>query len=203
MLIQPYLFFDGRCDEAIEFYKKAIGAEVEMLMRWKDAPDKSMCTPANENKVMHSCLKIGDTNVMASDGRNTGNPKFDGFALSLDVKTDAEAATLFKALSDGGEVRDADGPDLLRLELRHGARPFRRALDGAQGEVSATQQNRESVMAESKRVRHVARVRRAARAAVAMLHRSGTHEALVGPEGLHRARPPRWICASAAPTTTA
>ena len=88
----------------IEFYKKAIGAEVAMLMRWKDCPDKSMCTPANENKVMHSCLKIGDTNVMASDGRNTGNPKFDGFALSLDVKTDAEAATRFKALSDGGEV---------------------------------------------------------------------------------------------------
>ena len=110
MLIQPYLFFDGRCDEAIEFYKKAIGAEVAMLMRWKDSPDKSMCTPANENKVMHSCLKIGDTNVMASDGRNTGNPKFDGFALSLDVKTDAEAATRFKALSDGGEVVMPMGP---------------------------------------------------------------------------------------------
>ena len=110
MPIQPYLFFEGRCDEAIEFYKKAIGAEVAMLMRWKDSPDKSMCTPANENKVMHSCLKIGDTNVMASDGRNTGNPKFDGFALSLDVKTDAEAATRFKALSDGGEVVMPLGP---------------------------------------------------------------------------------------------
>ena len=110
MLIQPYLFFDGRCDEAIEFYKKAIGAEVAMLMRWKDSPEKSMCTPANENKVMHSCLKIGETRVMASDGRNTGKPKFDGFALSLDVKTDAEAATRFKALSDGGEVVMPMGP---------------------------------------------------------------------------------------------
>ena len=96
MFIQPYLFFDGRCDQAIEFYKKAIGAEVAMLMRWKDSPDKSMCTQSNENKVMHSCLKIGDTNVMASDGRNSGNPKFDGFALSLDVKTDAEAQTRFQ-----------------------------------------------------------------------------------------------------------
>jgi PhnB protein len=104
MFIQPYLFFDGRCEEAIEFYKKAVGAEVAMLMRWKDSPDKSMCTQSNENKVMHSCHKIGDTNVMASDGRNSGNPKFDGFALSLDVKTDAEAQTRFKALSDGGEV---------------------------------------------------------------------------------------------------
>ena len=102
MQVQPYLFFDGRCDEALEFYKKALGAEVAMLMRWKDSPDKSMCTPSNENKVMHSCIKIGETRVMASDGRNTGTPKFDGFALSLDVKTDPEAATLFKALSDGG-----------------------------------------------------------------------------------------------------
>ncbi len=110
MFIQPYLFFDGRCDEAIEFYKKAIGAEVAMLMRWKDSPDKSMATPANENKVMHSCLKIGDTNVMASDGRNTGSPKFDGFALSLDVKTDAEAATRFKTLSEGGDVVMPMGP---------------------------------------------------------------------------------------------
>ena len=137
MLIQPYLFFDGRCDEAIEFYKKTLGAEVAMLMRWKDVPDKSMCTPGNENKVMHSCLKIGDTNVMASDGRNTGKPKFDGFALSLDVKTDAEAETLFKALSDGGEVAMPMGPTFFAPELRHGARPLRRALDGAQGEVSA------------------------------------------------------------------
>jgi len=110
MTIQSYLFFDGRCDEAIEFYKKAVGAEVAMLMRWKDSPDKSMCTPGNKNKVMHSCLKIGDASVMASDGRNTGNPKFDGFALSLNVKTDAEAQTRFKALSEGGEVAMPLGP---------------------------------------------------------------------------------------------
>ena len=72
MQVQSYLFFDGRCDEAIEFYKKTLGAEVGMLMRWKDSPDKSMCSPGNENKVMHASLKIGETRVMASDGRNTG-----------------------------------------------------------------------------------------------------------------------------------
>jgi len=104
MFIQPYLFFDGRCDEAIEFYKKAIGATVDMLMRFKQAPDQSMISPGSADKVMHSCLKIGETRVMASDGRNTGMPKFDGFALSLDVKTDADAQMMFKALSDGGEV---------------------------------------------------------------------------------------------------
>ncbi len=60
MQVQPYLFFEGRADEAIEFYKKTLGATVEMLMRWKDAPEKSMCTPGNENKVMHSCIKIGE-----------------------------------------------------------------------------------------------------------------------------------------------
>jgi PhnB protein len=104
MQVQPYLFFDGRCDEAIEFYKKTLGAEVGMLMRWKDAPDKSMCTAANADKVMHSSLKIGDTRVMASDGRNTGNPKFDGFALSLNAKDEADADRMFNALSNGGQV---------------------------------------------------------------------------------------------------
>jgi PhnB protein len=104
MQVQPYLFLDGRCEEAIEFYKKALGAKVEMMMRWKDSPDKSMCTPSNENKVMHSCLRIGETAVMASDGRNTGNPDFKGFALSLDAKDEAEADKLFGALGDGGKV---------------------------------------------------------------------------------------------------
>ena len=104
MQVQPYLFFDGRCDEAIDFYKKALGAEVGMLMRWKDSPDKSMCKAGNENKVMHSSLKIGDTHVMASDGRNTGNPKFEGFALSLNAKNEADADRMFNALADGGTV---------------------------------------------------------------------------------------------------
>src|SRR6516164_9821417 len=73
MQVQPYLFFDGRCDEALEFYKKSIGAEVKMLMRWKDSPDKSMCVPENAEKVMHAQFQVGDTTIMSSDGRNTGN----------------------------------------------------------------------------------------------------------------------------------
>ncbi len=104
MAIQPYLFFEGRCDEALEFYKKAVGAEVGMLMRWKDAPDKSMCTPDNQNKVMHSSLTINNARIMASDGRNSGKPDFKGFTLSLDAKTEADAKRMFNALSDGGQV---------------------------------------------------------------------------------------------------
>jgi PhnB protein len=104
MQVQSYLFFDGRCEEAIDFYKKTLGAEVGMLMRWKDSPDKTMCTPTNENKVMHASLKIGETRVMASDGRNTGSPKFDGFALSVDAKSEADADQLFNGLSAGGKV---------------------------------------------------------------------------------------------------
>lgn len=104
MQIQPYLTFDGRCDEAIAFYQQALDAEVMMLMRWKDSPDISMCTPNNEEKVMHSSIKIGEATVMMSDGRNSGNPKFDGFALSLDAKDEADAEHLFNALSDGGKV---------------------------------------------------------------------------------------------------
>ena len=104
MQVQPYLFFDGRCDEAIEFYKQNLGAEVGMLMRWKDCPDKSAVTQANADKVMHASLKIGEARVMASDGRNTGNPKFEGFALSLNAKNEADADRMFNALSNGGKV---------------------------------------------------------------------------------------------------
>lgn len=105
MQITPYLFLDGRCEEAIEFYMKALGATVEMMMRFKESPDQSMCAPGSENKVMHASFKIGDTPVMASDGRNTGHPDFKGFALSLNAKDEADADRLFNALADGGQVQ--------------------------------------------------------------------------------------------------
>ena len=105
MHIQPYLNFDGRCDEALEFYKKAIGAQVGMVMRWKDSPDKSMCTPQNADKVMHSQFQIGDTTVMASDGRNSGKPNFQGIMLSISANSEADADRLFNGLADGGQVQ--------------------------------------------------------------------------------------------------
>ena len=105
MQVQPYLFFDGRCEEALDFYKKAIGANIEAMMRWKDNPDQSMCTPQNANKVMHASVKVGDVSVLASDGRCEGKPEFKGFALTISAKTEAEADKLFGALSDGGQVQ--------------------------------------------------------------------------------------------------
>jgi len=108
MQVQPYLFFDGRCEEAVEFYRKALGAEVEAMMRFKDSPEPlapGMCPPGAENKVMHACLKIGESRIMASDGRATGKPVFQGVSLSLDVPTDAEADRLFAALADGGQAQ--------------------------------------------------------------------------------------------------
>ena len=104
MQVQPYLFFDGRCEEALEFYKNAIGAEVGMLMRFKDSPDKAMISPGAENKVMHAQFQIGDTKVLASDGRCQGHPRFDGFALTISARTEAEAEKMFAALGDGGTV---------------------------------------------------------------------------------------------------
>lgn len=106
MQVQPYLFFDGRCEEAVEFYRKAIGAEVTGLMRWKDCPEPAqpgMSMPAD--KVMHVRLRIGDTFVMASDGRCQGQPSFQGISLSLTASNDAEAERLFAALGDGGKVQ--------------------------------------------------------------------------------------------------
>jgi PhnB protein len=106
MRVQSYLMFNGRCEEAIEFYKKAIGAKVEMMMRFKDSPEKPSadCAPSDPNKVMHSCLRIGDTAVMASDGMSQGNPEFKGFSLALNATDEAEARKLFGALSEGGQV---------------------------------------------------------------------------------------------------
>lgn len=105
MQVQPYLFFDGRCEEAIEFYKAKLGATVEMMMRYKDSPDKSGCPAGAENKVMHASFKIGDTTVMGSDGNNTGKPDFKGFSLAISAKDDADAERLFKTLSEGGQVQ--------------------------------------------------------------------------------------------------
>jgi PhnB protein len=107
MQVQPYLIFEGRCEEAIEFYKKALGAKVEILMRYKDAPEApppGMCAPGSENKVMHATLKIGEATVMASDGRMQDKAAFRGFSLSLDARDEAHAKQLFSALSDGGQV---------------------------------------------------------------------------------------------------
>jgi PhnB protein len=108
MLIQPYLFYEGRAEEAAEFYRAKLGAEVVMLMRNKDAPDKpppGMLPPNSENKVMHMALKIGDATVLISDGGCSGKPSFEGFSLSLTAKDEAEAGRMFAALADGGQVR--------------------------------------------------------------------------------------------------
>jgi PhnB protein len=104
--IQPYLFFDGRCEEAIEFYKSALGAKVDMMMRFKDNPDPQpgMCPPGAENKVMHAALRIGDAVVMASDGMAAGKPEFKGFSLSVNAASEKEADKLFAALGNGGKV---------------------------------------------------------------------------------------------------
>jgi PhnB protein len=105
MQIQPYLFFDGRCEEAIEFYRRALGAEVTMLMRFKESPDPEMNPPGAGDKVMHLSFRIGDTTLLASDGHCEGRPSFQGFSLSLTAPNEAEAELLFMALADGGQVQ--------------------------------------------------------------------------------------------------
>jgi PhnB protein len=107
MTLEPYLFFDGRCEEAINFYRKALGAEVEMMMRFKDnpQPDPTMQSAALGEKVMHAKLRVGDATLYASDGRCQGKPTFSGFALTVMVNSLEEAQTLFAALGDGGQVQ--------------------------------------------------------------------------------------------------
>jgi PhnB protein len=105
MRVQPYLFFEGRCEEALEFYRRALGAEVEMLMRFKDSPDPGSCAAGAEDKVMHASFRIGDSTLMASDGSCQGQPSFQGISLSLTAADDAEAERLFAALAEGGQVQ--------------------------------------------------------------------------------------------------
>src|SRR3989454_3354915 len=106
--VQPYLFFNGSCEQAVEFYRQALGAEVEMMMRYKESPEPpkpGMVPPGFENKIMHTSFRIGQTTVMASDGCSAGKASFEGFSLSLSVTTEAEADRVFGALANGGEVR--------------------------------------------------------------------------------------------------
>ena len=107
-IIQPYLNFDGRCEEALEFYRKALGAEIQMILRFKDSPehcDPAMVAPGSENKVMHSAFKIGDSVIMASDCRcQGGQEKFQGFSLSYSAPDPATVDRVFTALSEGGKV---------------------------------------------------------------------------------------------------
>jgi PhnB protein len=106
--LQPYLFFEGRCEEAVEFYRRALGAEVLMLVRFKDSPEPpqpGMVPPNSGDKIMHGSLRIGESTVMVSDSQCGGKPHFEGFSLSLTVSSEAEADRLFGGLADGGQVR--------------------------------------------------------------------------------------------------
>jgi PhnB protein len=108
MQVEPYLFFDGRCEEAIEFYRTVLDAEVTALMRFKDSPEPpqpGMVPSGCEDKVMHASFRIGETTIMASDGDCHGRPSFQGFSLSIAAPSDAEAERLFAALGDGGQVQ--------------------------------------------------------------------------------------------------
>jgi PhnB protein len=108
MPIQPYLFFEGRTEEALEFYRKALGAEIQMMMRYKDSPEPAQCPGGAQppaDKVMHACVRLGDGILMASDGLCSGKPDFKGFSLSFDAKDEADAKRRFNALADGGQVQ--------------------------------------------------------------------------------------------------
>ena len=107
-IIQPYLFFNGSCEQAVEFYRKALGAEVQMMMRYNQSPEPhppGMVPPGFENKIMHTSFRIGQSTVMASDGCGPDKTNFQGFSLSLAVHTEAEADRAFAALAEGGQVR--------------------------------------------------------------------------------------------------
>jgi len=108
MNVEPYLFLEGRCEEAIAFYEKALGAKVENLIRYKDSPQpvpKEMLPPGGAGKVMHASFRVGESRINASDGHVEGRPDFRSFSLTIGVASAAEAERVFDALAAGGEVR--------------------------------------------------------------------------------------------------
>lgn len=107
-IIQPYLFFNGNCEQAVEFYRQALGAEVQMMMRFKESPEPpqpGMVPPGFEDKILHTSFRIGETTVMASDGCSAARASFEGFSLALSVPSEGEAKRVFTALAQGGQVR--------------------------------------------------------------------------------------------------
>ena len=105
MQVEPYLNFEGRCEEAIEFYKKAIGAKVEMIMRNEEVPEPHPdMPPGSGKKILHSAFLVGDSKINATDGFGKGAPRFEGVTLSLNVADEAEAKRRFNALADGGKA---------------------------------------------------------------------------------------------------
>jgi PhnB protein len=106
-VIEPYLFFNGRCEEALDFYHRALGAEIEMVMRYKECPEPpppGRLPPGFEDKVVHASFRVGGTRVMASDGCSNEKARFDGFTLAISVNTEADAECVFNALAQGGQV---------------------------------------------------------------------------------------------------
>ena len=105
MNVEPYLSFEGRCEEALNFYRKAMGAQVVSMMRFKESPDPNSCGAGTGDKVMHAVLKIGISTIMASDGQCQGPAKFSGISLALSPSSVAEAERLFVNLAEGGQVQ--------------------------------------------------------------------------------------------------
>ena len=131
-MINTYLFFGGRLEEALSFYGKAVGAKVQMSMKFSDSPTPTppgMLAPGFENKIMHCDFNIGDNRILASDGCDA-NSKFDGFRMVLSVATIAEAEKAFAALSEGGKVDMPLAETFWSPRLRHAHRPIRPRLDG-------------------------------------------------------------------------
>ena len=105
MKVQAYVTFNGRCEEALAFYKKSVGAEVTGLMRWKESPDKDIKGPPGwKEKIMNAAFRIGETHLMADDGMGDKTAEFKGMTLAIEVADDAEAKRIFTALGEGGIV---------------------------------------------------------------------------------------------------
>lgn len=129
--LEPYLFFGGRCEEALALYREALGAELEMMMHFRQSPQPippGMLPAGFEDKVMHASVRIGGARVLASDGCEVGG-RFGGFSLSVSLP-DAEAVRrAFEGLAVGGSVQTPLAPTFWSPPPRSRDRTVRRLVD--------------------------------------------------------------------------
>lgn len=113
MQVQTYLFFNGRCEEALGFYREKLGAEMISMTRFKDMPQDESAPPSENcpgptselaEKIMHAEFRLGDVTLFASDGMEQSDPKFEGFSITMSVAKDDEAKRFFDLLAEEGAI---------------------------------------------------------------------------------------------------
>jgi PhnB protein len=105
MQLNSYLMFDGRCEEAFQFYTQVLGGKIEAIMKHTGTPAEQHAPPEWRDKILHACLNVGGTKLMGSDMPPDSYEEPKGSFVNINVEDPAAAERIFHALEEGGAVR--------------------------------------------------------------------------------------------------